>query len=122
MLLFWNVSPSYLPMSKKFILPVNIQSRKLSSCLRYIRVHLCFQATRKLAVLAAAGCCARAARARQGGGGRAAAAPAQLLPGGAEQNPQGFLPGILPDRFPRASLSVRFGSVLSEEPDVIPPG
>lgn len=36
MLLFWNVSPSYLPMSKKFILPVNIQSRKLSSCLRYI--------------------------------------------------------------------------------------
>lgn len=75
MLLFWNVSLSYLPMSKKFILSVNIQSRKPSSYLRYVRVRPCFQATRKLAVLAAAGRRAREARADR------AVAAARLLPG-----------------------------------------
>ena len=36
MLLFWNISLTYLPVPKKFILIVNIQSRRLHSCLRYV--------------------------------------------------------------------------------------
>lgn len=36
MLLFWNISLTYLPIPKKFILIVNTQSRKLCSSLWYV--------------------------------------------------------------------------------------